>query len=157
MSRNTSRKKTGLVTALKLPCRSGLRTGWVTHREYRRIGPYVVLSFLLLLFCVFGVVLLLKVYWKAYLALLYSKASLRQIPVLWLVLCRSGFCRTDRFQPMYFCFGIQRRQTQNLQPKQRKKLWILLFFTAKLPEKAKKIEIFFEFSKMDEEDEHSPS
>ena len=33
----------------------------------------------------------------------------------------------------------------------------MLFFTAKLPEKAKKIEIFFEFSKMDEEDEHSPS
>ena len=34
------------------PCRSGLRTGWVTHREYRLKGPYVVLSFLLLLFCV---------------------------------------------------------------------------------------------------------
>ena len=34
------------------PCRSGLPTGWVTHREYRLKGPYVVLSFLLLLFCV---------------------------------------------------------------------------------------------------------
>ena len=34
------------------PCRSGLRTGWVTNREYRLKGPYVVLSFLLLLFCV---------------------------------------------------------------------------------------------------------
>ena len=34
------------------PCRSGLRTGWVTHRGYRLKGPYVVLSFLLLLFCV---------------------------------------------------------------------------------------------------------
>ena len=34
------------------PCRSGLRTGWVTDHEYRLKGPYVVLSFLLLLFCV---------------------------------------------------------------------------------------------------------
>ena len=33
-------------------CRSGLRNGWVTNREYRLKGPYVVLSFLLLLFCV---------------------------------------------------------------------------------------------------------
>ena len=35
------------------PCRSGLRTGWVTNREYPRKGPYVVLSFLLFLFFVF--------------------------------------------------------------------------------------------------------
>ena len=34
------------------PCRSGLRTGWLTKREYRLKGPYVVLSFLLLFFCV---------------------------------------------------------------------------------------------------------
>ena len=34
------------------PCWLGLRTGWVTNREYRLKGPYVVLSFLLLLFCV---------------------------------------------------------------------------------------------------------
>ena len=34
------------------PCRSGLRAGWVTSRKYRLKGPYVVLSFLLLLFCV---------------------------------------------------------------------------------------------------------
>ena len=34
------------------PSRSGLGTGWVTHRDYRLKGPYVVLSFLLLLFCV---------------------------------------------------------------------------------------------------------
>ena len=32
------------------PCQSGLGTGWVTHRENRRDGPYFVLS--LLLFCV---------------------------------------------------------------------------------------------------------
>ena len=34
------------------PPGSGLRTGWVTNREYRLKGPYVILSFLLLLFCV---------------------------------------------------------------------------------------------------------
>ena len=33
------------------PCRSGLRTGWVTNREYRLKGPYGVFSFPLL-FCV---------------------------------------------------------------------------------------------------------
>ena len=47
--------KLGLVTALKVSpvCRSGLRTGWVAYREYRREGPYVVPFFsLLLLFCV---------------------------------------------------------------------------------------------------------
>ena len=33
------------------PCR-GLRTGWVSNREYRLKGPYIVPSFLLLLFCV---------------------------------------------------------------------------------------------------------
>ena len=34
------------------PCQLGLRTGWVTNHEYRLEGPYVVLTFLLLLFCV---------------------------------------------------------------------------------------------------------
>ena len=44
--------KLGLVGALWVkPCRSGLRTGWLTYSEYRRGGPYVVLSFLLLLLC----------------------------------------------------------------------------------------------------------
>ena len=44
-------------------------------------------------------------------------------------------------------FVLERsRQIQNLQPKQRKKkLWILSFFTGKLPEEAKKIEIFPKF------------
>ena len=47
-SRNKPREtRFGNGTQVK-PCRSGLRTGWVTNREYR---PYVVLSFLLLLFC----------------------------------------------------------------------------------------------------------
>ena len=35
--------------------------------------------------------------WRKLELLLYGKASLRQIPVLWLVLSRSGFCSTDRF------------------------------------------------------------
>ena len=47
-----------------------LRTGWVTNREYRLKGPYVVLSFLLLLFCVLcGVIVNSVYYWKADLAL----------------------------------------------------------------------------------------
>ena len=50
-SRNKPREtRFGNGTQVK-PCRSGLRTGWVTNREYRLKGPYVVLSFLLLLFC----------------------------------------------------------------------------------------------------------
>ena len=36
-------------------------------------------------------------------------------------------------------------------------MWILSFFIAKLPEKAKKIEILLRFQRMDEEDEYSPS
>ena len=52
VSRNNPREsRFGYGTQVK-PCRSGLRTGWVTNREYRLKGPYVVLSFLLLLFCV---------------------------------------------------------------------------------------------------------
>ena len=47
-----------------------------------------------------------------------------------------------------FLFWKKSRQTQNLQPKQRKtnkKTAKLSFFTAKLPEKAKKIEILPKF------------
>ena len=36
-------------------------------------------------------------------------------------------------------------------------MWILSFFIAKLPEKAKKIEILLRFQRMDEEEKHSPS
>ena len=60
-------------------------------------------------------------------------------------------------QPCIFVLE-QSRQIQTLQPKQpEKKMWILSFFIAKLPEKAKKDWNFTEISKMDEEDEHSPS
>ena len=41
----------------------------------------------------------------------------------------------------------QSRQIQNLQPKQRKKMWILSFFIAKLPEKNKNIEILLRFQR----------
>jgi len=41
----------------------------------------------------------------------------------------------------------QSRQIQNLQPKQRKKMSILSFFKAKLPEKAKKIEFLLRFQR----------
>ena len=52
VSRNNPHEtRCGNGTQVK-PCRSGLRTGWVTNREYRRKGPYVVLPFFLLLFCV---------------------------------------------------------------------------------------------------------
>ena len=52
VSRNNPRETRSDNGTQVKPCRSGLRTGWVTNREYRLKGPYVVLSFLLLLFCV---------------------------------------------------------------------------------------------------------
>ena len=81
-----------------------------------------------------------------YIYKLYGKPSLRQIPVLWLVLSWSAFCSADRFHGI-FVLG-RTRQIQNLQPKQRKKkVWILSFFTLKLPEEAKKIDIFPKFQR----------
>ena len=53
----------------------------------------------------------------------------------------------ETVQAMYFCFEHS-RQIQNLQPKKRKKkMWILSFFIAKLPEKAKEIEILLRFQR----------
>ena len=56
-TRNTylaiSLAKLGVGTALKLsPVGRGLWTGRVTNCEYRLKGPYIVLPFLLLLFCI---------------------------------------------------------------------------------------------------------
>ena len=83
--------------------------------------------------------------------LLYGKPSLRQIPVLWLVLSRSWFCSTDCFHGngaiRVFLFWSEASKFKNLQPKQRKKLWILSFFAFKLPEEAEKIEIFPKFQR----------
>ena len=39
------------------------------------------------------------------------------------------------------------RQIQNFEPKLRKKVWILSFFTLQLPEEAKKTDIFLKFQK----------
>ena len=74
----------------------------------------------------------------------------RQICALWLVLPRSGFCSTDRFHensPSRVFPFEQSRQIQKFGPKQRKKKWILSFFSAKPPEKAKKIEILQRFQR----------
>ena len=71
----------------------------------------------------------------------------------WLVLSRSGFCTygTDHMetvQAVYFCFGAKPANS-NFATKtaKKKKMWILSFFIAKLPEKAKKIEILLRFQR----------
>ena len=51
-----------------------------------------------------------------------------------------------RSKPCIFVLE-QSRQIQTLQLKQQKKMWILSFFIAKLPEKAKKIEILLRFQR----------
>ena len=89
------------------------------------------------------------VFWTQYGVLLYGKPSLRQIPVLWLVLSLSGFCSTDRFHgngPTHvFLFWSEAGKFKICNQNSEKNLWILSFFTVKLPEEAKKIEIFPKF------------
>ena len=43
--------KLGFLATQVKPLRAVLGTGWIIHRENCREGPYFVLSFLLLLFC----------------------------------------------------------------------------------------------------------
>ena len=67
----------------------------------------------------------------------------------WFLLGRDFAVRTvsmETVQAVYFCFELS-RQIQNLQPKKRKKMWTLSFFIAKLPEKAKKIEVLLSFQR----------
>ena len=67
----------------------------------------------------------------------------------WFLLGRDFAVRTvsmETVQAVYFCFEFS-RQIQNLQPKKRKKMWTLSFFIAKLPEKAKEIEILLRFQR----------
>ena len=79
--------------------------------------------------------------------LLYSKTSL----ALWLVISRSGFCSTDRFHGngpsrVFLCWskaGKFKICNQNSE----KKIWILSFFKAKLPKKAKKFEFLLRFQR----------
>ena len=80
------------------------------------------------------------------------------VPVLSLVLSRSGFCSTDRFHgngpTRVFLFWSKAGKFNICNQDGGKKVWKLSFFTLKLPTEAKKIEFFSEISKMDEEDEH---
>ena len=83
--------------------------------------------------------------------LLYGKPSLRQIPVLWLVLSRSGFCSTDRFHgngPIrVFLFWSEAGKFKICNHNSEKKVWIMSFFTLKLSEETKRIEIFPKFQR----------
>ena len=78
--------------------------------------------------------------------LLYGKPSLRQIPVLWLVLSWSGFYSTDRFHgngPIrVFLFWSKAGKFKICNQDSEKKVWKFSFFTLKLPAEAKKIENF---------------
>ena len=68
----------------------------------------------------------------------------------WFLLGRDFAVRAvpwKRSKPCIFVLE-QSRAIQNLQPKQRKNLWILSFFTSKLPEKVKKIEILPRFQRL---------
>ena len=51
----------------------------------------------------------------------------------------------ETLQPVYFCLGAKPANSKFAS--KRKKLWILSFFTVKLPEEAKKIEIFPKFQR----------
>ena len=70
----------------------------------------------------------------------------------WLVLSRSGFCTygTDHMetvQAVYFCFGVKPANSNFATKTAKKKMWILSFFIAKLPEKAKKTEFLLRFQR----------
>ena len=71
VSSNNHRKTRLFSSATQVkPCRAGLRTGWITHREYCREGPFFVLSFLFLLSC-----LLCEVIFKSVLKIILSIVS----------------------------------------------------------------------------------
>ena len=62
----------------------------------------------------------------------------------------------ETVQPVYFCFGAKSANSK-FATKTAEKLWILSFFTVKLPEEAKKIEIFPKFQRWMKKGEHSRS
>ena len=76
-------------------------------------------------------------------------------PVLGKSLCSDWFFLGQDFavrtvsmetvQPVYFCFGAKPANSKFATKTAKKKLCILSFFTVKLPEEAKKIEIFPKF------------
>ena len=94
---------------------------------------------------------LAREYSQYYITLLYGKPSPGQIPVLWLVLSQSGFCSTDRFHgngPIrVFLFWSKAGKFKICNQNSEKKVWIMSFFTLKLSEEAKKIEIFPKFQR----------
>ena len=53
----------------------------------------------------------------------------------------------EMVQPVHFCFGAKPANSKFATKTAKKKLWILSFFTVKLPEEAKKIEIFPKFQR----------
>ena len=59
---------------------------------------------------------------------------------------KTGF-RMETVQSVYFCFGAKPANSKFETKTAKKKVWILSFFTLKLPEEAKKIEIFPKFQR----------
>ena len=53
----------------------------------------------------------------------------------------------ETVQPVYFCFGAKPANSKFATKSAKKKTVLLSFFTVKLPEKAKKIEIFPKFQR----------
>ena len=78
-----------------------------------------------------------------YVIILYGKASFRQIRAIWLVLFQSGFC--SMYPSREFLFWSKAGKFKICDQNSEKKMWILSFSIAKLPEKAKKIEILRRF------------
>ena len=67
----------------------------------------------------------------------------------WFLLGRDFAVRTlsmETVQAVYFCFGAKPSNSK-FATKTAKKMWILSFFIAKLPEKAKEIEILLRFQR----------
>ena len=85
----------------------------------------------------------------------YTTLSYMANPVLDKSLCSDCFFVSQDFsvrtvsmemvQLVYFCFGAKPANSKFATKTEKKKLWILSFFTVKLPEEAKRIEIFPKF------------
>ena len=68
----------------------------------------------------------------------------------WFLLGRVFAVRTvsmGTVQDVYFCFGVKPGNFKICNHNSEKKMWIPPFFIAKLPEKAKKIEILLRFQR----------
>ena len=68
----------------------------------------------------------------------------------WFLLGRDFARRTvsmETVQERYFCFGVKPATSKFAITTAKKKVWTLSFFIAKLPEKAKKIEVLLSFQR----------